>query len=166
MTSPVSPISVLSAALLAGLLAAFGAFAAMVVPPLAELLRTEPRLAMLGFLGVAIAPAVAITIAHHFGSGALGALEKLTATRRRGILPDTQAWSAGAHGWLVMIGTSILTNLVLMVLTPPKLEPEAFGLSSVVSGLAVAQSLSLPSLIWVTIATVFFELQRRSQRSC
>ena len=161
MTSPVSPISVLSAVLLAGLLAAFGAFASFVVPQLGELLRTEPRLAMLGFLGVALSPAVAITLAHHLGSGILGGIDKATPRGRRG-----QSLSAGAHGWLVLLGASLLTNLVLLIITPPKLEPEAFGLSSIVSGLSVAQSLGLPSVIWVTIATLLFELQRRGQRSC
>ena len=164
MSSPVSPISVLSAVLLAALLAAFATFASMVIPPLGELLRTEPRLAMLGFLGVAISPAVVIAIAHHFGSGILGAAEKLTASRRRGLFPDAQSWSAGAHGWLVLIGASVLTNLVLMVLNPPKLEPEGMRLASVVTGLAVTTALTIPSAIWVAVATIFFELQRRSQR--
>ena len=37
-------------------------------------------------------------------------------------------------------------------------------LASVVTGLAVTTALTIPSAIWVAIATIFFELQRRIQR--
>ena len=108
-------------------------------------------------------PALGITIAHHFGSGTLASFEKLTASRRRGVLPDAEAWAAGTFGWLVMIGASIVTNLVLLVLEPPKLEPEAFGVESLVSGLAF-DAVSIRSAIWVTTAAILYELQRRGRR--
>lgn len=158
-----SPISFVCGALLFALLTAFGTVAAMVAPLLIELLRTAPHLAMLGFLALVVSPGVAITVAHHVGAGKLDALEKLTASRRRGALPDLESWAAGAHGWLVMYGTSVLTNLVLLVLDPPKLEPESFGIMRLVSGLVVTHVMSAPSLVWVLIATMFFELQRRAR---
>lgn len=160
-----SPISFLCGALLLLATMLYGSFAMLVVPHLGELLYTQPRLAMLGFLGLALSPVLGITIAHHLGSGTLASFEKLTASKRRGLLPDAEAWAAGSYGWLVMIGTSILVNLVSLVLSPPELEPEMLSISGLVSALNVAHLVSVRTGLWIGIASGFYELQRRGRRA-
>lgn len=162
-----SPISFVCGGLLFVLLGCFGALASVVVPPLLELLPTSPHLAMLGLLALVSSPALAITIAHHFGSSALDSLERLTPSRRRPVLPDVESWAAGAHGWLVLYGTTLLTNFILLVLNPPDIEPEhvsQLSATGIVSGFAVAHVVSAHSLTWVLVATMFFELHRRAKR--
>jgi hypothetical protein len=52
---------------------------------------------------------------------------------------------------------------VLLVVFPPELEPESFSVMGVASRLFISHVVSLHSLIWVSIAAVFFHLQRRAQ---
>jgi len=161
-----SPVAMLSGALLFALLLAFGAAASLVVPALSELLESSPRLAMLGFLAFATSPGIVVAIAHHAFGRTLDQLDRATAgSRARSVLPGVESWAAGAHGWLVLYGTSVLTTLVLLVIEPPKLEPDTFTLTSVVSHLSVAHVASVQSGLWILIATLLFELQRRARRA-
>lgn len=158
-----SPISAISAALLYALLLGFSAMAGLVLPVLFELLRSWPHLAMLGFLGFATLPGTVIVVAHHLGSDRLDQLERLTASKRRGLLPGVESWSAGAHGWLVLYGTSVLTSIVMLVINPPELEPETFSVARMVTGLMTTHAMSVHTLVWILFATMFFELQRRGR---
>ena len=155
----------ISASLLFVLLVLFGAAAAVVVPRLSELLHTSPRLAMLGFLGFAISPAAIIAVAHRLGSSALDQLEHATSSRKSSGSKAVESIAAGAHGWLVLVGTSILTSLVMLVLQPPELDPDTLSINGMASHLVVAQVLSVHTTIWITIATIFFELQRRAKKA-
>lgn len=150
-------VSLVCAVLLLVLLVAFGVAASVVMPPLLELLPTSPHLAMLGLLGFVLSPAAVIAIAHRLGSHTLDRLEtRVTAV-------GVTSAAAGAHGWLVMYGTSVLTTLVLLVLNPPELEPESFSILGMAARLFVSQVVSLQSAVWIGIATIFFELQRRAR---
>ena len=152
-------VSLLCAGLLFALLVAFGIAAQLVMPSLLELLRTAPHLAMLGMLGFVLSPAAVITVAHRLGSRSLDRVEGTTPVAKTG----TSSLAVGAHGWLVLYGSSVLTTFVLLVLNPPELEPEAFSIMGMVSQLVVVQFFSLHGAIWVGIATLFFELQRRGR---
>lgn len=158
-----SPISAICGGLLFGLLIAFGTVAMIAVPPLMDLFQSSPRLAMLGFLLLATSPGIAIAVAHHFGASTLESIEKVTVSKKKGPLPDLESWAAGAHGWLVLIGTSILARLVMLVMNPPKPDPDAFSVMNVVETVHVQNVASGQTIIWIAIATLFFELQRRSR---
>jgi len=158
-----SPIAFLNGVLLYTLLALFGMLAAAVLPLLIELLRTAPRLAACGFLGLAVSPAIAVTLLHHSGHRALDRAD--SAARLRRLLPSVQSWWAGAHAWLVLYGTSVLTSLVMLVLFPPEPEPDvAAFLSEMRSFVGFANVMSLHTIVWVAIASQLFELERRAPR--
>jgi hypothetical protein len=159
-----SPIALISAVLLYGLLLGCGAVSVAALPYLFDLLRTAPHLAMLGLLGLAVLPGLVIVVVHHLGSDRLTQLERLTASRKPQPLPTVESWSAGAHGWLVLYGSSLLTSLVMLVFDPPKLEPESFDVQSMVMRLAAVHLASLETLVWILVATTFFEIHRRAHR--
>jgi hypothetical protein len=75
-----------------------------------------------------------------------------------------ESWSAGAHGWLVLYGTSVLASLVMLVIDPPKLEPESFQITRVIAGVLAKDAGSAHAVLWILIATGFYELDRRGRR--
>lgn len=157
-----SGISLLSAALSFGLLVATAAAVGAAAPHLVELLETSPRLAMLGFLGMIVAPAVVVAIVHH---ASLRALDGKALPRS--VLPGVQSWWAGAHAWLVIGGASILARLVLLVVEPPKLEPGSFVATLTSEAQRVgtfANVMSIYPVIWIVIAAQLFELERLTRR--
>ncbi len=156
-----SPSALISAALLYALLLGSGALAAVVVPSLVELLPTSPHLAMLGVLGLVLSPGLVIVVVHHASNGKLEQLERRTPSAARGFLPDVPSVSAGAHGWLVLYGSSLLTTVIMLVVQPPELEPETFGAMALVSRLTGAHAASAQTAVWIAVAATFFELQRR-----
>jgi hypothetical protein len=155
-----SGTAVLSASLLYGVLLALGAASAVIVPALLELMRTSPRLAMVGFLALTVSPAPAIAIVHRFGHGVLDAFdtdstEELAAARG-------SAW-AGIYGWLVLYGASVIATLVLLVIDPPRPEPES--LNRFVSALvASSRSASPHAAVWIAIAAQLYEVELRQRR--
>jgi len=157
-----SGIALLSAALSFGLLVATAAAVGAVAPHLVDLLETSPRLAMLGFFGLIVAPAVVVTVVHHASHRALdgGAL-------RRSVLPSADSWWAGAHAWLVIGGASVLARLVLLVVEPPKLEPGSFVATLTTEANQVgtlANVMSAYPIVWIAVAAQLFELERRSRQ--
>src|SRR5262245_4421718 len=112
----------LSAGLLFTVLQGIGLLAALVVPLLLELMRHSPRLAMLGFLGLALSPAIVIGLAHRFTESVLDRAESKTLRNRR--KPRYVGISAGLRGLSVLVATSLLTTLVVLVIFPPE-DPDA-----------------------------------------
>lgn len=153
-------VSLICAGLLLILMFAFGMVSSVVVPQLAEMLHTSPHLAMLGFLGLVLAPAQVIALAHRLGSRSLDRLENVKPSKTGG----AASAAAGAHGWLVMFGATVLTALVQLVIEPPVLEPEMMSVQGLADHLALAQVLDTRTGIWLTLAAIFFELQRRGRR--
>ncbi len=157
-----SGIALLSAALSFGLLVATASAFATAAPHLIELLETSPRLAMLGFVGLVVGPAVVVTIVHHASHRALDGV-----ALKRSVFPSIESWWAGAHAWLVILGASVLARLVLLVVQPPKLEPDSFvaTLSSEASAVGtLANVMSIYPVIWILIAAQLFELERRTRQ--
>ena len=159
-----SPIAWISAALLYVLLVLLGAAAAVLVPLLLEVMRSSPRLAMLGFLGLAVSPAFVVVVVHHFGHRSLDGFDR--PVEKAPAPPSLRSWWAGAHAWLVLYGTSVVTSLVMLVIDPPEPEPDAYGLSALLGGLTthatLSNALSLRTMIWVAIAALLYELERRA----
>lgn len=160
-----SAIALISAALAFGLLMGTAMVIATLAPHLAELIQTSPRLAMLAFFGLVVAPAVLVAVAHHIAHRTMDTVDS-TARSRRSFLPSVESWWAGAHTWLVIGGASVLSRLVMLVVTPPKLEPDTvFGLlareASEVGTLANVASLY--PVVWIVIAAQLFELERRAR---
>jgi hypothetical protein len=160
-----SAISLISAALAFGLLIATAMAVAKLAPHLGELLRTSPRLAMLALFGIFVAPALVVAIGHHLAHRAMDGVDSSTRTRRS-FLPSVESWWAGAHAWLVIGGASVLSRLVMLVLNPPKVEPDtALGmLASEASQVGtLANAASLYPILWILVAAQLFELERRAR---
>ncbi len=160
-----SPISLLCAVLTYVMLGVFTAAATVLVPQLLELLRTAPHLAMLAILGFVVSPGVVVVMVHHLGHRSLDTVDR--AAEPKPFFPRAESFWAGAHAWLTLYGTSVLTSLVLLVITPPKPEPDASFLSlfaSLARNVSLAHPLSLHSAIWIVIATQIYELERRARK--
>lgn len=161
-----SGIALLSAALSFGLLVGTAMVIGQVAPRLVELLETSPRLAMLGFFGLVVAPGVVVTIVHHAAHRTLDTVEE-AGRRTTAVLPRLESWWAGVNAWLIIGGASVLARLVLLVVTPPKLDPGSFvaTLTSEANDVgALANVMSLYPVIWIVIAAQLFELERRTRR--
>jgi hypothetical protein len=161
-----SAVALLSAGLSFGLLMATSMAIAMLAPRLGELLQSSPRLAILAFLGLVLSPALVVAIVHHVAHRAMDTVDH-TAANPRSFFPRLESWWAGAHAWLVIGGASVLSRLVMLVVTPPKLEPDtAFGLFSQEAAQigTLANVESLYPLVWIVIAAQLFELERRARR--
>jgi hypothetical protein len=157
-----SGIALLCAALSFGLLVATAAAFGTVMPHLVDLLETSPRLAMLGFLGLFVAPAVVVAVVHHTSLRALDGK-----AFPRSLLPGVESWWAGAHAWLVIGGASVLARLVLLVVEPPKLEPGSLVATLTTEAQHVgtlANVMSAYPLVWIAIAAQLFELERRTRQ--
>lgn len=165
MRRPFSPISVVSGALSFGLLAAQASVAVQVLPHLLELLKSAPRLAIAGFLGLVLFPGLVVVIVHHVGHQLLDQYDR--GTKRNALLPTTESWWAGALAWLVIYGTTILTRLTYLLINPPPPEEDAFTVftQTLEQHASLSHSVSLYALLWVATATSLFELERRSRKA-
>jgi hypothetical protein len=161
-----SSLSLLSAVLLFTLLTIFSAAAAVIVPSLLELLRTSPRVAMLGLLVFAISPAIVVAVLHRTGHRALDGVSR--ESRREHVGPTIESAWAGTHAWLVLYGTSVLTSLVMLVVNPPELEPEGSSVLGAMlrmtSQVRITSAFSLYAIVWVGIAAILYELERGGRR--
>lgn len=160
-----SPIALLCAVLTYVMLGVYMAAATVLLPQLIELLRTSPHLAMLAILGFVVSPGVLVAVVHHVGHRSLDTVDGVAEPGT--FLPRVGSWWAGAHAWLTLYGTSVLTSLVLLVITPPKPEPDASLLSlfaTLGENVSLAHPLSLHTGIWILIATQIYELERRACR--
>jgi hypothetical protein len=156
-----SSLSWLNAALLYGLLQLWGLASAAVIPALLELFQRSPRLAMVGFLVLVVSPAVAVTLLHHFGHGALDKVDRST-KKERDLFPGVASWWAGVLGWFILYATTTVTMFVLLVLFPPEPEQASFLAAAwkYSGGGAIA---SLHSILWVVIAAQLYDLERRAR---
>ena len=163
-----SAIAFLSAALAFGLLMGTAMVLSLLAPHLADLLTTSPRLAMLAVLGLIIAPALVVAVVHHVAHRTMDTVDSTTTSRQRSFLPSVESCWAGVHAWLVIGGASVLSRLVLLVLSPPKLEPDTvLGLlaSEAAKVGTFANVASVYPLLWIMIAAQLFELERRARRA-
>jgi len=161
---PPSVISLASGTLSFGLLIAQAAVAEQVMPKIGEWLRTEPRLAMIGIMGVVLLPGVVVTIAHRAGHRLLDNVE--SGGRRRTSMRES--WWAGALAWMVMYGTSILARVAYFIVNPPdprdSLSFSALVENSIAEQAHLGSAFSVYALLWIAIASAFYELERQTRR--
>lgn len=161
---PLSPTSLASGALSFGLLMAHAMVAQQALPTLRELLRTEPRLAMIGFLAVVALPALFVTLLHHAGHRMLDRVDRAS----RPALPKIESWWAGTLTWLVMYGTSILARLAYFIVNPPA-PRDGLSVSDLVEQTIaehahLGNAFSVYAMLWIAIASALYELERQTRR--
>jgi hypothetical protein len=155
----------LSGFCLYGALLAWSALLAFTIPLLLELMRVSPRLAMLGILGVLVAPAPVIAFVHHAASGVLDLADRGDGERARGALPGASSWWAGVLSWCALFAVSTATSVVLLVIFPPEPEPDVLGVLSLALSYASGSLRSgVHAVVWITIAAQIYELERRAKK--
>lgn len=162
MRSPISPLAFLSGALTFGLLMLQSLVAMSVLPHLGDLFRQSPRLAMMVILGLITLPGWVVLAIHHIG---IRFIEK-----DRSYLPTYESWWAAALAWMTMYGTTVLMQIIMLVIDPPPPEGEGFAtsmmsaLSSTLAHASPANAVSVFAGLWILIASVIYELERRSRK--
>lgn len=160
MRSPISPLAFLSGALTFGLLMLQSLVAMSVLPYLGDLFQKSPRLAMLVILGLITFPAWVVLAIHHI---AIRFIEK-----DRSYLPTYESWWAAALAWMTMYGTTVLMQIIMLVIDPPPPEGEGLSLASTLGSTLAhaspANAVSIFAGLWILIASVIYELERRSRK--
>ena len=128
---------------------AFGA----VLPVLFDLMRHSPRLGWLGVLLVWLSPIPIAAAGHH----AMHAVIDLGDSKKvaRGPLPRSASLWAGFVAWATILVVSLTTNLILLILDPPPVEPDV--LKSLAAGLSPGAV--VPSLVWIVLAASVYALE-------
>jgi len=129
---------------------------AFAFPLLFELMRHSPRLAWLGILLVWVAPIGAAALIHH----AAGSVLDLGDGRRvaRGSWPGMSSLWSGFVAWATILFVTTATSLVMLVLDPPPVDPDAIHALALemtrgFSGLA-------RSVVWIVLAAYVYQLER------
>lgn len=158
-----SPNAILSGVFTFGLLLLQAAVARAVLPHLIELVRTAPRLAMLGFLALMTLPTTLTFLVHRLGSRWL---DRYAAVEGSGKTVES-LW-AGALVGLVLYGSTLLTRLLLLVVYPPRPEPDVFSLGEqalqALEEARPANTFSLAAGLFILVAASLFELEHRAKK--
>lgn len=159
------PTAWLSAVLLYVFLSVWGMVAARVIPDLLEMLRTSPRLAVLGALGLWLGPIALLALFHQATHAMLDGLdpkEKLA----KGVVPSIQSWWAGIFAWLVMFFASSTTTFVLLFVFPPK-PPEPDFMAYLGEAVAMQPGQGTIAFLylgtWLTLAAWLFNLEKMAK---
>ncbi len=155
------PIAWLSALLLRAFIFGFSMALAIVLPILFELAKDSPRLAWLGILGLWLSPIALIAIAHHLLHATIDLGDRTKFTR--GVLPSAQSWFAGMFAWAGSLLVSVTTSLVLLVIDPPPIEPDAF-LARTMTMNATA-NVGVGTIVWLVLAASMFHLERAIRKA-
>lgn len=165
---PFSSTSAISGALAFGLLFAQAAVARQVVPHLIDLLKSAPRLAFSGFLGLILFPGIVAMVVHHVGSQML---DQYDSEAPRRVLPRTESWWTGAFTFMVVYGVTILTRITYLIVNPPPPRDDAFSMVAVSIAETIeihaniGTAITIYAALWIATATGFFELERRTRKS-
>jgi hypothetical protein len=132
---------------------------AFAFPLLFELMRHSPRLAWLGILLVWVAPIAGAAAIHH----AVGSVLDLGDGRAvsGGSWPGMPSVWAGFVAWATILFVTTATSLVMLVLDPPPVDPDA------IHALAVEMTRGFSgivrSVVWVVLAAYVYELERAAR---
>jgi hypothetical protein len=144
---------------------------ALVLPPLFERLRGNPRLEALATLGVWLSPILLIALAHAAVTAALDRFDTHVADDASRAAARASGW-AGLYSWLVALFASVTTLLVGMVINPPRRpppppDPDALvqlgQLLDVVSPLGDG-GLTVHTVLWIAIAALLYKIEARTRR--
>ncbi len=128
---------------------------AFVLPLLFDVMPRSPRLGWLGVLIVWLAPVGIAALAHRVAHGWLDRVDPNGASVAHGW---ASLW-AGLVAWANTILVSTTTGLVMIVLDPPPVDPDA-SLRGLLTLLTRDASGALRLAIWIVLATYVYELQR------
>jgi hypothetical protein len=129
----------------------------VVLPPLFDLMQRSPRLAWACILAVWCSPIAAGALVHGFAHAVLDLGDRQRAARPAG----TNLW-AGFVAWGTILFVNVATVLVMLVIDPPPMDPDAlFGLALHAAGAGVG----FQSIVWIGLAACVYELQRRANAS-
>jgi hypothetical protein len=164
---PFDSIAWMSGAMLYVFLQLFGGIAALALIALLELFEAAPRLALLGILALVVSPVVVVASIHHGADKTMATVSKGSGRKVPGLLPDAEAWWAGVFAWLVMIGATVVTTVVMLVLSPP--EPEGLA-ATFVHGLVTlhgkAQQVPIiRDVVWMAAASLLYAAERAARRA-
>jgi hypothetical protein len=149
------PAAWVSAGLLLLLSLAWSAAMGAAVRFLLELARHSPRLALVGGLLGWLSPIPLVAFAHR----ALHAVLDLGDTRKvaaTAALRRLSVW-AGLYAWFVIVFASTVTAFVLLILSPPKSEPEA--VRSVWVQLSGGGGSALYAGVWLAVAAALYHFE-------
>jgi hypothetical protein len=134
---------------------------ALLLPLLFELMRHSPRLGWLGILLVWLGPIPLAAGIHHTVHALLdvGDLPK----KVRGAWPGAESLWAGFVAWATILFVTLATSLVMLVIDPPPVDPDAMH----ALGVEMARDFSgvARALIWIVMAAYVYELERAAGRS-
>jgi hypothetical protein len=134
---------------------------AFAFPLLFELMRHSPRLAWLGILLVWVAPIAAAAGIHHAVGSVLDLGDGHAVSG--GSWPGMPSLWAGFVAWATTLFVTTATTLVMLVLDPPPVEPDA------IHALAVEMTRGFSglvrSVVWVVLAAYVYELERAASRT-
>jgi hypothetical protein len=124
---------------------------------LIELMRVSPRLAVLGGLAAWLSPIPLVAVGHRVVSAFLGRADP--SAKDAGAM---SAW-AGLFAWLVLWLSSSVVVFVLLLINPPRPEPEQ--LVSAFAGMSGgAAILSVQTAVWIVVAAFLYEAERRMKK--
>ena len=137
---------------------------AVVLPLLFELMPHSPRLAWLGVLLVWIAPMAVAGAGHRAMHGALDRADIGGVTRGK-VSGLTSLW-LGFVAWAAIIVVSSTTGLIMLVLDPPPVDPDAReAIEHLLVGVTSVGAGTLRCIVWIVLAAYVWELERAVQRS-
>ena len=133
---------------------------AMLLPLLFELMRHSPRLAWLGILLVWFAPIPLAAGIHHTVHAVLdlGDLPKSA----RGAWPGAESVWAGFVAWATILFVTTATSLVMLVLDPPPVDPDAMRVLA--AEMTRGFSGVVRAVVWIVLAAYVYELERAATR--
>lgn len=161
------PVSWLSAVLLYVFLSAWLTFVSVVLPRLVEIGDEQPRLAILGYLGVWVSPIPLVAVLHHVVHTFLDRADR-GVKKGRGVLPDLTSWWAGVYAWLVIFFASSVVFFLLLALNPPERDGMLLTLLSTVQPPSLLLAFAWPfagapaglhTVAWVIVAAQLYDLE-------
>ncbi|MGD0530397.1 MAG: hypothetical protein ABSE49_35005 [Polyangiaceae bacterium] len=132
---------------------------ALVLPALFELMPRSPRLAWLGILLLWLAPIAAAAGLHHAAHSVLDLGDTVPS---RGTWPGVGSLWAGFVAWATILFVTLVTSLVMLVVDPPPVEPDAMR----ALGAAMTQGFSsvARAIIWIVLAAYVYQLERVARK--
>jgi hypothetical protein len=130
---------------------------AFVMPILMELMQRSPRLGWMGMLAAWVSPIWGAAAVHRVSHGILSIADK-------GKTSPSGGWEslwAGFVAWVAIIFVTFTTSLVMLVLHPPPVDPDA--LWNLAGEVMRGASGGLRAGVWIVIAAYVYQLERASQ---
>ena len=158
------PVSWLSAVLLYVFLSGWLTFVSVALPRLVEIGDEQPRLAILGYLGLWVSPIPFVAVLHHVVHMFLDRGDRGAVKKGRGLLPDLTSWWAGLYAWLVIFFASSVVFFLLLALNPPESGGMLLTLQHAFAWPFAGAPAGLHTVAWVIVAAQLYDLEHAVQQ--